>query len=338
MKPKSMSSHSFVFRRFGISLLLVALWCVQGVSAQALLPQTISTPFNYVSTNGTIYGTLEEPQIAGQARIPVVLLIAGSGPTDRDGNNIMAGSNNSLKLLADALVKRGIAVVRYDKRGIAASAKAMVSESDLRFETYIDDAVGIIRQLQSNARYSSITVVGHSEGSLIGMVTAQKADIQGFVSLAGAGFPAGQILRKQLAKQLSPSVMQECEKLLSELEAGKTTSTTPPMMLASLFRPSVQPYMISWLRYDPREEIKHLACPVMIAQGMTDIQVGVEDAQSLAAANPKASMVLVNGMNHVLKAVSADMKEQIASYGNPMLPVVPTLVDGIAKFVQALSK
>lgn len=338
MKPKSMSSHSFIFRCFGISLLFVALWCVQGVSAQALLPQTTSTPFNYVSTNGTIYGILEEPQVTAGQRIPVMLLIAGSGPTDRDGNNTMAGSNNSLKLLADALVKRGIAVLRYDKRGIAASAKAMVSESDLRFETYVDDAVGIIRQIQSNARYSSVTIVGHSEGSLIGMVAAQKAGGQGFVSLAGAGFPAGQILRKQLAKQLPPNVMQESEKILSELEAGRTAVTPPPIMLASLFRPSVQPYMISWLRYDPREEIKRLSCPALILQGMTDVQVGVEDAQSLAAANTKASMILVNGMNHVLKAVSADMKEQVASYSNPMLPVVPALVDGIAKFVLALSK
>jgi hypothetical protein len=323
--------------RFFCFCLLLVLH-VSRTNAQMLLPQTTSTPFNYVGTNGTIYGTLEEPQMAAGQRIPVVLIIAGSGPTDRDGNNTMAGSNNSLKLLADALVKRGIAVVRYDKRGIAASAKAMVSESDLRFETYIDDAVGIIRQIQSNARYSSVTIVGHSEGSLIGMVAAQKAGVQGFVSLAGAGFPAGQILRKQLAKQLPPNVMQESEKILSELEAGKTTSTPPPMMLASLFRPSVQPYMISWLRYDPREEIKRLNCPALIMQGMTDIQVGVEDAQSLAAANTKASMILVNGMNHVLKAVSSDMKEQIASYSNPMLPVVPALVDGVAKFVLELPK
>lgn len=270
--------------------------------------------------------------------MPLVLLIAGSGPTDRDGNNTMAGTNNSLKMLSEALVKRGIAVLRYDKRGIAASAKAMVSESDLRFETYIDDALGFIRLLQTEGKYTSITVIGHSEGSLIGMIAAQKAGVQGFVSLAGAGFPAGQILRKQLGKQLPPTVMQECEKLLGELEAGKTTSTTPPMMLASLFRPNVQPYMISWLRYDPREEIKRLNCPALILQGMTDIQISVEDAQSLAAANPKASMILVNGMNHVLKAVSSDMKEQVASYSNPMLPVVPALVDGIAKFVLELPK
>lgn len=314
------------------------LLCVQVVRAQTLLPQISSTPLNYTSTNGTIYGTLETPQVAGQTRIPLVLLIAGSGPTDRDGNNTMAGTNNSLKMLSEALVKRGIAVMRYDKRGIAASAKAMVSESDLRFETYTEDALGFIHLLQTEGKYTSITVVGHSEGSLIGMIAAQKAGVQGFVSLAGAGFPAGQILRKQLGKQLTPTVMQECEKLLSELEAGKTTSTTPPMMLASLFRPSVQPYMISWLRYDPRVEIKRLSCPVLIMQGMTDIQVSVEDAQSLAAANPKASMILVNGMNHVLKAVSSDMKEQVASYSNPMLPVVPTLVDGIAKFVLELPK
>src|SRR5579859_7330981 len=90
--------------------------------------------------SGTIYGTLLVP--SAPKRMPVVLLIAGSGPTDRNGNSAMLPApNNSLKMLAEALAARNIASLRYDKRGIGESKAAMTAEKDLRFDTYVDDAV-----------------------------------------------------------------------------------------------------------------------------------------------------------------------------------------------------
>jgi hypothetical protein len=155
------------------------------------------------TSTGTLFGTLERPQT--RLPVPVVLIIAGSGPTDRDGNSpLLKGANNSLKLLAAALAAHGIASVRYDKRGIgetgkamqlaAEKAKTMLREEDLSFETYIDDAVGWGKQLRADRRFSSITVLGHSEGSLIGMVAAQKMGARAYVSIAGAGRPIQQII------------------------------------------------------------------------------------------------------------------------------------------------
>lgn len=307
--------------------------------------KTARTEIICETPTGTLFGTLDEPLTSSSDTLqkPLVLIIAGSGPTDRDGNNPIGGKNNSLKMLADGLTMRGIAVARYDKRGIAKSANAMQKEDDLRFETYINDAVDIVRQVTNNGfnarnRYSSVTIIGHSEGSLIGMLAAQKVGAQGFISLAGAGFPAAQIIRKQLGKQLPLNLVADSEKILKELEAGKTASTQAPPALYAIFRPSVQPYLVSWFRYDPREEVKRLRCPVLILQGSRDIQVSVDDANALHTAKPEAQFLIIDGMNHVLKAVSADMTEQMASYSNPTLPVVPQLIDTIAAFIQGLPK
>jgi pimeloyl-ACP methyl ester carboxylesterase len=236
---------------------------------------TLDTP------TGKIAGTLLVP--AGTTGpVPLVVIIAGSGPTDRDGNSrLLPGANNSLKVLAEGLAARGIASLRYDKRGVAASATAMVSEANLRFDMYADDAAAWIRRLRSDSRFSTITVVGHSEGSLLGMLATQRGAADGYVSIAGAGRAADKILREQLARQLPPDLLSFSNKALDALLAGRTVDSVPPV-LASLFRPSVQPYMISWLRVDPQVEITHLGVPALIAQGTLDAQVPVGDAQLLA--------------------------------------------------------
>jgi pimeloyl-ACP methyl ester carboxylesterase len=277
---------------------------------------------------GTLHGTLERPQTPSP--VPVALIIAGSGPTDRDGNSAMLkGANNSLKLLASGLAAQGIASLRYDKRGIAASAgKGMLNEADLSFETYIDDAILWGRKLRADRRFSSLTVIGHSEGSLIGMVAARKIGADAFVSLAGAGRPVRQIILEQVKPQLSPELFKTTEDILNRLAAGATVESVPPALYV-LFRPSIQPYMISWLRYDPAKELAALSVPMLIAQGTTDIQATPEDAKLLARANPAARLLMVEGMNHVLKAVPAEREKQIASYGDPSLPVVPGLVKEI---------
>ena len=281
-------------------------------------------------------GDLQGTEVIPEAKVPVpvVLLISGSGPTDRDGNSkLLGGANNSLKMLAEALADEGIASVRYDKRGIAASAPAGVSEADLRFDQYVDDAAAWIAKLKSDPRFSGVTVVGHSEGSAIGMLAAKKAGAASFVSIAGIARSADAVLRDQLKGKLPPALAEENERVLASLAAGRTVPDADPK-LASLYRPSVQPYLISWMRYKPAEVVKSLTIPVLIVQGTNDIQVGVEEARALNAAANGSRLVLVEGMNHVLKITPADPAAQRASYSDPALPVAKPLVDAIVGFVK----
>lgn len=312
------------------TLLFAAALLAPAATAQPAATQDLaSEPVTLDTPTGTIHGTLVNP--AGEGPHPVALLIAGSGPTDRDGNNaLLPGPNDSLKLLAQALAARGIASLRYDKRGIAESAAAAPSEADLRFETYAEDAAAWVRQLRDDDRFTSVTVIGHSEGSLIGMLAADEADA--FVSVAGIARPASDVLRTQLRTQLPPDLWDESERILATLKAGETTTDVPQAIFA-LYRPSVQPYLISWLRYDPAEKIARLDVPVLIAQGTTDIQVGLGEAEALKQAQPEAELLIIEGMNHVLKPVPADPAQQQASYSDPTLPVVPELVERIARFI-----
>ncbi|HEU4565635.1 MAG TPA: alpha/beta fold hydrolase [Gemmatimonadaceae bacterium] len=296
----------------------------------------VSEPVKLETSSGTVHGTLERP--AASSPVPVVLFIAGSGPTDRNGNSpLIPGANNSLQLLADALAANGIASLRYDKRGIGESRGVTVSESDIRLETYVDDAAAWVKRLRADPRFTTVTIVGHSEGSLIGMLAAERAGADAVVSIAGVGRRADRVIHDQLAPRLPPDLMARSDSILASLVAGKTVDAVPPE-LAALYRPSVQPYFISWLRHDPAAVAARLAVPLLVAQGTTDIQVPVADAELLAKAQPRARLLVINGMNHVLKHVPADPAAQQKSYGDPSLPVAPELVDGIVEFVKAARK
>jgi pimeloyl-ACP methyl ester carboxylesterase len=291
---------------------------------------TLETP------TGSLAGTLLVPSGAGS--FPLVVIIAGSGPTDRNGNStLLPGANNSLQLLAEGLAKHGIASLRYDKRGIGASAKALRSEADLRFGDGADDAAAWVRKLRTDPRFSTITIVGHSEGSLLGMLAAQRAPVDGYVSIAGAGRAIDLILREQLGKQLPAPLLEEANRTLDTLLAGHTVAA-PPSALMQLFRPSVQPYLISWLKIDPQVEIARLAIPVLVVQGTLDGQVPVSDAQLLAKAQPKAKLLMIDGMNHVFKRAPPDAESQRQSYSDPTLPDAPELIDGIATFVKSVPR
>jgi len=309
-------------------LLAIALYCF--LPALALAQDGGESDIVLDTPTGKLAGSLLLP--AHKAPLPVALIIAGSGPTDRDGNSSMLpGRNDSLRMLAGALAAHGIASVRYDKRGIGASAAAMTSESALRFETYIGDAAAWIARLQADPRFSRVVVIGHSEGALIGMVAAKEGGASAFVSLAGPGAPLQAILRRQLAGKLPPALAEENDRILARLERGELPGEVSPP-LAALYRPSVQPYLVSQFRYLPAERIAALAVPVLIVQGTTDIQVSVEDAQALKAAVPAARLEIVEGMNHVLKLVPAG-PAQLPSYGDPALPLAPALAAALASFL-----
>ena len=299
-----------------------------------------SQPITLKTATGDIFGTVVVP--SGPGRHPVVLVIAGSGPTDRDGNSPAAVApgkslhTDSYKLLAAALAADGIASVRYDKRGIAASAPAMagLKESDYRFDMGIGDAAAWITMLRADPRFSKIIIVGHSEGSLVGMVAAEHVRADGFISLEGAGRRAAEVIREQLVARGVPVAM--FGSILDTLSAGKTVDRTPPA-LAALFRPSVQPYLISWFRYDPAAELKKLPYATLVIQGTHDVQVSAKDASLLATA-PRAKLLTIDGMTHVLKMGPADAATQATTvYSDPTIPIAPEIVSAIAAYVNASS-
>ena len=298
------------------------------VVASASVPVTLSTD------TGEIHGTLSVPDNASRT---AVLIIAGSGPTDRNGNSSVTGiATNTYKMLADSLAARGYASLRYDKRGIAASVAAGADESQLTFDAYIDDAAAWAEWLASNERFNRVVLAGHSEGGLIALVAAKRSDkVVAVVTLAGVGESIDATLRRQLGTQPEP-YRSECMRIIDELKAGRTVSDPMPE-LAALFRPSVQPFLISQMRYEPSNEARTLSQPLLVMQGTTDIQINLNDAIKLSTVNPRTRLAIISEMNHVLKpCASLDQQAQMMTYINDTLPLAPTLVATIADFLSKL--
>jgi pimeloyl-ACP methyl ester carboxylesterase len=315
------------------AIILLLMMCL---SDSLSIAQTQEQNIFIAQTKGVLDGTLLIPTTP--KTMPLLIIVAGSGATDRNGNGGSALTANSYQLLAEGLAAKGIATLRYDKRGIGKSRGAMTKEIDLRFETYSHDIEQWIDTLKKDARFSNIIVLGHSEGSLLGMLAIQNTSVNGYISLAGAGREIDTILNEQFAKQALPdSVKKEIAKNLAILKTGQTV---PKLMqnfvLFSVFRTSVQPYMISWIKYNPVVEIKKITVPTLIIQGNTDIQVPESDAYLLAKAKPNARLLIIEGMNHVLKNAPLETTENIKVYTQPDLPLSKGLVEGIVEFVRNL--
>lgn len=303
-------------------MFLLALALIAGPTAtEAVLP-TQPAP---------LHGTLLTPETASA----VAVIIPGSGPTDRDGNSPLGVSASTYRLLAESLAAQGVATIRIDKRGIAASAAAGPAEQDLRFTDYSADALTWVAEAARLTSKPCAWLIGHSEGTLVALKAVQGGDdkVCGLILLSGAGRPAGVVLREQLTALPEP-MKGQAYAALTELEAGRTVADTPPA-LAALFRPSVQPYLISWLPLDPAILVAAYDGPVFIGQGTTDIQVSTTDAQALATADPKATLKLWEGVNHVLKAAPADRAANAATYADPALPLAPGVAEDVAAFIRA---
>ncbi|MEB2299523.1 alpha/beta hydrolase [Lysinibacillus xylanilyticus] len=299
-------------------------------------------PFKEQSEQPVTYETLKIPVKDGELTValqkaskepsPVALIIAGSGPTDKDGNSAMAGKNNSLKMIAEGLANDGIATVRYDKRGLGDNKSLLTKEEDITFDQYVDDAVQVINTLLADKAYSSVHIIGHSEGSLIGLLAAQKANVESFVSIAGAGRPIDEIMLEQLKGQLTPELLKESTDTFASLKKGELVKDVSPE-LQSLFRSSIQPYMISWLKYNPANELAKVNSRVLIIQGTNDIQVVATDAEALKKGKPDVELVYMDGMNHVLKNAPADRAKNLATYSDPSLPLHKELLPAIQQFI-----
>lgn len=291
-----------------------------------------------LSVNGiTLHGTFCFPADTGKQTVgkPAVLIISGSGPTDRDGNTaLMPGKNNSLKMLAVGLAENGISSLRYDKRGVGKSRIPDVNEADHVFDDLIEDAVHWAEKLKEDPRTGEIIVLGHSEGSLIGMIAAKRTDAAAYIGIAAPGRPIDDVLEIQLSN-LPPALKTESDRILRLLRRGETTEDVPEALL-SVYRPGVQPYLISFMRYDPAEELAGLNIPVLLIQGGKDLQVFEQDFTILQSAQPHAVSMFYPDMNHVLKQIQGGQEENISSYTDPSFQFPEGLVEEISDFIFAV--
>jgi hypothetical protein len=313
-------------------MLAVLLAAALAAAAPAPVETAVEAPGPQGPLKGTMLG------LAGKPRA-TILIVPGSGPTDRDGNSPLGVKAAPYKLLADGLAERGIATVRIDKRGMFASAGAVPNGNDVTVPDYATDVHQWARSIRARTGARCVWVLGHSEGALVALAAAQDpADLCGLILMSGAGRPLGEVIRDQLrANPANAPILPQAMPALDSLEAGKRVDTANmhPALLP-LFAPQVQGFLMSLLSYNPAALIAKVHLPVLIVQGERDLQVSVADARRLAAADPAAKLVLLPDVNHVLKAVASDERNaNFATYADPSLPLAPGVVAAVAGFVAA---
>ncbi|WP_430392275.1 alpha/beta hydrolase [Dyella sp. 20L07] len=284
---------------------------------------------------GPLAGTLTTPAETS-GKHPLVLMIPGSGPTDRDGNNPMGVRAASLRMLATDLAAQGIASVRVDKRGMFGSASPGLDANKITIDDYADDVDAWVQQLRKTSGNSCVWLLGHSEGALVAEVAATRSKgVCGVIIVSGAGRPAADVLLSQLQRNpANAPLLPQATAAIDALRHGHTVdASTIPAPLAPLFRPAVQGYLISWFAVDPVRVLQQYKGRVQVIQGTDDLQVEVDDAKRLAAARPGIELTLIDGMNHVLKTPAPGVAANRASYGDPDLPLSPALVPAIVAFV-----
>jgi hypothetical protein len=270
------------------------------------------------------------------AKGPAVLLLGGSGPTDRNGDQPgSAERSGSTRLIADALAKNGIASLRTDKPGIGMSHSAAPSEAEMRFSTFVDSAAAWAHWLAAQTNVSCVVLLGHSEGGLVAFLAAQKVPVCGLISVSAAGRTMSQLLRLQeRANGLTNDQLADVDAVLDKLEHGEPAPTVSPSN--ALFRPSIQPFLISEVSIDPVAALKAVKAKVLILQGENDLLVTPDNARLLAAGRPDAKLVMIAGMGHALKLAAKTPAGQAAARADPNLPLAPGLADAIVGFVKSL--
>lgn len=310
---------------FAMKSLLTAVFVL--VMMSPIFSQEVSISQD-IKVNSLIYGTLLKPKVKTNN---LVILISGSGPTDRNGNQQMM-QNNSLKMMAQGLANEGIASFRYDKRIFTLLKQNALQEDKLNFDDFIEDATSVINYFKNKRNFENIYVLGHSQGALVGLIASLQTQVSGYISLAGAGQSIDQVIIDQISTQM-PSLKEETITAIKTLkEKGKVMDFSPALM--SILRPSVQPFMTSWMKYHPAKEIAKLKIPTLIVNGTKDLQVSVQEAQILKEAQPAAQLEIIENMNHVLKTVSGNDLENAKTYNNGNLAINSTLITTISTFVK----
>jgi pimeloyl-ACP methyl ester carboxylesterase len=301
---------------------------IVAAAVAAAIPMTAPGP------DGPLAGTLLD---AGRGT-PVVLIIPGSGPTDRDGNNPLGVKAAQYRLLAEALSAKGVSSVRIDKRGLGGSKRAATDPNAVTIADYATDTHAWINAIRAKTGAKCTWVLGHSEGALVAHAAAQRPEaICGIVTVSGAGRKLSDVIREQLrANPANAPVLHTAMAALDALDRGDHVDVTGMHpALQKLFAPQVQGFLIDMFRHDPAKLAASLKVPLLIVQGERDIQVSVADAKVLAAAQPDAKLVLLPAMNHVLKDVASDDRQaNLGTYADPSLPVDAALGEAIAGFVK----
>jgi len=316
-----------VSRRHAVALIGAAMSNLPADAAPSANVVVTEEPWSHAG----LAGTLALPKSAGR-RGPAALIVAGSGPTDRDGNGPLIATD-AYRLLAAGLAANGVPSLRYDKRGIGGSAGLVTREQDVRFDDLVGDAVTAARALAGRDAVSSVFVIGHSEGGLVAMRAAREVKLGGLVLLAAPGRPLADILRAQFRAAPMPEELRgDALRITDALAAGEQVADIPAE-LAPAFRQSVQPYLRSVMGLDPRSELAALSLPVLLLYGARDLQIPLKDRDALVRARPDARVVTVVTANHVLKTAPLDRDGNIKTYTDRSLPLDPGILPPIVLFI-----
>lgn len=305
--------------------------------AAALVSTAAAPPVEtFVEIPGPLKGTQLAP--AAGAKAPAALILPGSGPTDRDGNSPLGVKGSTYRLLAEGLAAQGVTTVRMDKRGMFASGAAAADPNRVFIADLATDANAWAADLKTRTGAPCVWLIGHSEGALVAEVAGQTGkDLCGLVLVSGAGERLSDTLRRQLKAGIPAGpLLDQSLKNVAALESGGEVDTSGlPQGLQMLFLPQVQPFLKAIFAYDPPALLKTYKGPVLIVQGKTDIQVLPADAEKLKAARPDATLVELDGVNHLLKVAPLDRAANVATYADPSLPLAPGVAETIAGFIKA---
>ncbi|HEU5217198.1 MAG TPA: alpha/beta fold hydrolase [Gemmatimonadales bacterium] len=332
------------------------------LAAMFTATQIISEDVNFTAGGRTIPGTLVHPE-SGTG--PGLLLLAGSGPTDRDWNSpLLPGKNGSARLLAEALARRGVTVLRFDKAFSGKNPGLPIA--DLTLDTYRDEASAALDFLRGRPSVdpARVFVAGHSEGGIHATRLAQaRGDaIRGLILISAPGRSLREVLEAQLEHnvlsgfQLTPdqmaAEMAPIRKALRDFVAGqdvdpRSASARPQIagIMSALMAPQVARIGRALVSFEPAEAVAGLAPPVLVIQGGKDVQVDpVEDAPRLVSARRAAGKPvdfhLIPLADHVLKGeprrlddVRADMQLVQARYNAPDRTLADDVVETLMKWI-----
>ena len=219
--------------------------------------------------------------------------------------------------------------MRYDKRGAGGWKPEFGKPEDFRFKDYVDDAAALVAYLRASGKFSRIIVIGHSEGGLVGILTARRIPIDRLVLLAVAARKQGDLLKAQLQKKLSPEKLAPVASAIDAIMAGEIVDP-PPEGLA--IPPPLQPGIASAFTEDPIAPLQKIEEPILIVAGGKDSQLARLDFLALSTAASAAKTLWVPEMNHVLVDVT-DEADDLAAYDRPERPLDPDMVATVADFI-----
>lgn len=293
---------------------------VLGMKPDGVVEELVSV----TTPESTVAGVLWSPATAGPH--PLAVIVAGSGPTDRHGNNPLGEFGRAYDILAAELAGRGVACLRYDKAGVGASTLG-VPASDVTIWTSVNVAEQMVAYGRGLGRFSRVTVVGHSEGGIVAMHLASRELVDAIVLLATPGRALQDVLREQLASRVPQQDLRAFDETVDAWKSGRA-DVTVPAALASLFRPTNIAYYKSLFGLDIHALAASVNVPATVANGTDDAQVTTEDAEQLRRSNPRFHVHLVPGMNHGLKVANED--PFCSSASEPLAPgLVQVIVGGI---------